>query len=121
MFSTNLNRDWYQSGSTLNNTSLAKTKLEPNESKELKLILTKAMTNSNTGLINNKAQIEKNYNSQGTQDNNINDDTGSADVILGIKTGAAISYVLLTISIVIIIWGSIYILIRKRESKEQIL
>ena len=77
------------------------------------------MTESNTGLTNNKAEIELAYNSMGipntTTDNN-NEDTsnaGSADAIIGVKTGTATSYVALTLTTIIVILGLAYLVNKK--------
>ena len=40
-FTSQLNKDWYQSGDVLYNTSLSDEKIKPGESKELKLVVTK--------------------------------------------------------------------------------
>lgn len=126
-FSGALNKGWYQSGQNIYNTTLSKTKIEPGETKEITLVLTKMMTESNTGLINNRAEIETAYNSLGIQDvdstpNNqekSEDDMGSADLIIGVKTGAAISYIILTLTTIIVIFGIAYI-INKKILKKQI-
>ncbi len=117
-FSSNLNSDWYKSGENLYNDSLANTKLEAGETKELKLVLTKTMTESNTGLIKNRAEIAKVANSLGINDKdstpgdqvNGQDDMSSADVMITVKTGAAISYVALTLTIIILICGVAYLI-----------
>lgn len=119
-FSSELNKDWYQSGNTVINTSLANTKIEPGESKEITLILTKQMTENNTGLINNTAEITESYNEQGMQDkdstpgnNDIKeDDMGSADVILSIKTGEIVITVVIIITSIIILSVGAYIIAR---------
>lgn len=67
-FSSELNKDWYQSGTNLYNSSLANVKLEPGQSKEITLILTKQMTENNTGLVNNTVEIVESYNEQGLKD-----------------------------------------------------
>ena len=59
------------------------------------------MTASNTGLVNNQAIIESIYNSDGT--GNSNNDMSSADVIISVKTGVAITYIsFITISLMIL-------------------
>ena len=125
-FSSTLNTDWYSQGDNLYNTSLANTKLEPGETKDLKLILTKTMTESNTGLIGNTAEIAEAYNTRGISDKNSipgnraknEDDIGQADVILGVKTGIAISYILITLSIIIAIVILGYIISKNIINKE---
>lgn len=125
-FSSTLNKDWYAQGDNLYNSSLANTELQPGETKELKLILTKTMTESNTGLISNTAEIAEAYNTRGASDkdstpgNRINqeDDMGQADLIIGIKTGAVISYILITISIIAVLAIGVYLISKKTLNKE---
>ena len=72
--------------------------LKSGEEKEIKLILTKTMTNENVGLINNTAEIYKDYNQLGEPDidsmpNNQaqnEDDFGTTDVIIQVATGGSI-------------------------------
>ena len=118
-FNSGLNSDWYKKGNNLYTSSLADTLIEPGETKEIKLTLTKKMTESNTGLTNNKAEIESAYNSLGipntvtTEENGKTQNTGSADTIIGVKTGAAVSYVALTLTIIIVIGGLAYLVNKK--------
>ena len=118
-FNSGLNSDWYKKGKNLYTSSLADTLIEPGETKEVKLTLTKKMTESNTGLTNNKAEIESAYNSLGipnttkTTKNGKTQNAGSADTIIGVKTGAAVSYVTLTLTIIIVICGLAYLVNKK--------
>lgn len=96
-FNSTLNSDWYKSGDYLYNTSLANTKIKPGETKEITLVATKTMTESNTGLINNKAEINSATNSLGLE--NESRDKASADVIISVSTGALIGYVSCTVLI----------------------
>ena len=125
-FSSELNKDWYQSNSTLYNDSLANEKIEPGESKDLTLILTKRMSNNNTGLVNNTAEIVESYNESGISDADSTegnrakgeDDMGSADVILSIKTGQVVAVVIVILTTIAIIGTGAYIVIRKFMNKE---
>ena len=127
-----MNNDWYKRGKNVYTSSLANTKIEPGETKEITLTLTKKMTESNTGLTNNKAAIESSYNSLGIENtdqtsvNEMNKATdkksassnsaqmpNSADTIIGVKTGSAISYVALTLTIIIAICGLAYLVNKK--------
>ena len=127
-FSSELNNDWYQSGTNLFNTSLANTKLEAGETRIIPLTLTKTMTEENTGLVNNKAEIAESYNEAGIKDidstagNKVQneDDMGSADVIIGVKTGAMVTYIGLTMSVIILIGTAAYLLKRKMDSENNI-
>ena len=117
-FSSEMNKDWYQSGDTLSNVSLANTRIEPGESKEITLILTKQMTENNTGLINNTAEIAEDYNEQGIVDADSvagnkdikEDDFGSADVILGIKTGEIIMTIAIIITSIVVLAAGAFII-----------
>ena len=112
-FTSELNTDWYLSGDYLHTKSLENVELKPGEEKEVKLILTKTMTNENIGLINNRAEIYQSYNKFGESDidstpnNQIQneDDLGSADIIIGISTGGSITAYIILIMINIILIG----------------
>ena len=105
-FSSELNPDWYLSGNQLFTKKFANDTINPGEEKEVKLVLTKTMTNENTGVVNNRAEIAEDYNEYGISDvnsipnNNISgeNDMGSADVIIGVSTGGTIiAYIMLVI------------------------
>lgn len=125
-FSSELNADWYLSGEDLHTKSLANERIEPGESREIKLILTKTMTENNTGLINNRAEIEESYNEYGKLDidstvnnaANNEDDLGAADVIIGISTGGRIfAYTILLILNTVLISVAIYLIFIKNRSR----
>lgn len=120
-FSSELNKDWYQADGNVYTTSLANQKIAPGESKEIKLIVTKQMTESNTGLIPNTAEIVESYNELGLQDvdstagNKVKgeDDMGTAEVILSIKTGEVVTTISLIITTVAILLAGSYLIARK--------
>lgn len=120
-FSSELNKDWYQSGNDVYNTSLANEKILPGQSKEIKLIVTKQMNESNTGLITNTAEIIESYNELGIPDTDSlvankvkdEDDMGVADLILGIKTGEIVATVLLSILAILILSVCAFVIVRK--------
>ena len=108
-FNSELNKDWYTSeNGILYNSSLANTLINPGESKEVTLILTKKMTKENLGLYHNTAEIYEAYNDLGIQDidstpgNNKagEDDISSADVLITLKTGKTITFFGLSITII---------------------
>lgn len=120
-FNSKLNKKWYKKGKNIYTKSLANTKIEPGESKVVKLIMTKKMTESNTGLINNKAEIISSYNDKGEEStNNSENNIGNADVIISVSTGTAINYLIITIIISLMISTIIYLIIMKKlkESTE---
>ena len=108
-FNSELNKDWYTSeNGILYNSSLANTLINPGESKEVTLILTKKMTEENLGLYHNTAEIYEAYNDLGIQDidstpgNNKagEDDISSADVLITLKTGKTITFFGLSVTII---------------------
>ena len=127
-FSSELNKDWYQTQDGLYNESLANDMIQPGETRELTLTLTKNMTENNVGLINNTAEIDESYNELGVADinstpgNRINgeNDMGSADVLLGIRTGGAV-YIGITIGMIAVLGVITFVIIRKtRKNKKEI-
>lgn len=121
-FNSELNRDWYQStNGDLYNSSLANVKLESGESKEVTLTLTKQMTDSNTGIVNNNAELYEVYNEEGIKDidstpaNKISgeDDMSAADVVISVKTGDAVIYTLIISTVILAIIGVAVFYIRK--------
>lgn len=120
-FSSTLNKDWYQSGKYLYNDSLSNIEIKPGETKTIKLILNKTMTDSNTGVTNNTAEIQKSYNTIGIADidsasgNNQpgEDDLGSADVIISVRTGKVATGISLMISMLIVVICGVYVIKKK--------
>ena len=124
-FSSELNKDWYKTNTGLYNSSLANEKIEAGESKELTLVLTKSMTENNTGLVNNTAEIAEAYNELGLADRNSTpgnktqgeNDMSSADVIISIKTGEKIFYITLIAVITLVILSAIAVPIVRKVKK----
>ncbi len=119
-FNSELNKDWYQSGDDLYCTSLANEEIKPGESKEVKLTVVKQMTENNTGLVNNTAEIVSSYNELGLSDINSTEgnkvkgenDMGSADLIISIRTGQTIMAISLVIVTIFILGIAIFLLKR---------
>ena len=125
-FSSELNSDWYLSGQDLYTNSLKNDRIEPGETRDIKLILTVTINEDNTGLINNRAEIAETYNEYGkldidsTENNGVKDedDFGSVDVIIGPSTGAVvIIYALLIILNTLLIATAIYLIFIKNRKK----
>ena len=110
-FSSELNKDWYQSGNEVYCTSLSNEKLEPGQSKDVTLTVIKQMKENNTGLVNNTAEIVDSYNELGLTDSNSTEgnkvkgenDMSSADIIISIRTGQVVTTVLLIISTIVML------------------
>lgn len=116
--SLEVNKDWYTgTDGNLYSTAFADIELAPGESKTIKLVLTKQVTEENTGIVNNLAEICEDYNIYGISDINSTpgnkaqgeNDLGSADVAILIKTGEQLIYV--SVIITTILLGSIVIFI----------
>lgn len=120
-FNSDLNPNWYTGNDgNLYSSELANTVINPGESKNVKLVLTKTMNENNTGITNNIAEIYETYNELGLADVDSTptnqaqgeDDMGAANVIVNIKTGAAVTYTCaLLVALVILVTG-IYLIRR---------
>lgn len=123
-FSTELNKDWYEGkDGTIYNASLANTIINPGESKEVTLILTKNMTKESFGTITNTAEIYETSSDYGLEDvdsipgnkSTNEDDISIANVVTGVKTGQLVIYSTLIVTVIAIIGIGIYV-IRKKVS-----
>lgn len=112
------NADWYTgTDGNLYSTALSEKELLSGQSQTLKLVLTKQLTEENTGLINNLAEICEDYNIYGISDKNSTpgnkaqgeNDLGSADMIIAIKTGEV--FIHISVIITSMLLGSIVIFI----------
>ena len=123
-FSSELNTDWYAStdGKTVYNNANANKLLNPGESIEVKLVLTKKMNANTMGItITNNAEIYETSNDYGLEDVDSTsgnkasneDDYSSANVLTSIQTGQAIIYTVLGLVIVTIIGGGAYVIKKK--------
>lgn len=125
-FSSELNKDWYQTNGSLYNASLANEKITAGTSKNITLTLTKSMTENNTGLTTNEAEIAEDYNELGIKDSNSTpgnkaqgeNDMSRADVIISIRTGGIL---VISIVIAIVVVGCVvaFIIIKKKSKKDQ--
>ena len=128
-FNTELNKDWYLSDNgNVYNASLANTIINPGESKEVTLVLTKKITEDSLGLINNNAEIYESYNEQGAKDidstagNKVTeeDDMSSADVMVSIVTGKIITYTTITLGVITLLGFGVYEIKKRVLNKKNI-
>jgi len=113
-FSQERNPSWYQlKGGSIATKELSKEIIHPGETKEIALIVSKKMTQENTGTITNKARIEKYSSYNKVEDINTNNDESQADVIVSVRTGRIILYISLAITIVMMIAVSVYFIKKK--------
>lgn len=124
-FNSDLNSNWYAGNDgNLYSTELANTVINPGESKNIKLVLTKTMTDNNTGISNNRAEIYEQYNELGLVDVDSTpgnqaqgeDDLGTANVIINVKTGEGVTYTCtILVGMVMLITGIYFI--RKKTAR----
>ena len=105
-FNSELNKDWYEGkDGVIYNASLANTIINPGESKEVTLILTKNMNgDEDFGLINNSAEIYEISNDY---------DYSTANVLTSVKTGDIVIYTTLRVTIIAIVGVGIYMIKKK--------
>ncbi len=116
-FSTDLNKDWYllENGSICN-TSLENDIINPGESKEISLVVTMRITESNLDILSNTAEIYEAYNEKGLKDIDstpgnkaqLEDDMSKAEVVVSIVTGKVIMYITIILGILTILTFGIY-------------
>ena len=116
------NSKWYTgTDGNLYTTALADYELVKGESRTIKLVLTKDMTENNTGIVNNLAEIYEDYNIYGITDRNSTvankaqgeNDLGSADMVILIKTGETLIYISVIITTILIATIAV-LMVRKR-------
>ena len=121
-FASELNKDWYiGKDGNLYNETLANTLIQPGETQEIKLLVTKTLNDNNLGTTNNSAEIAESYNNYGVDDidsisgnkSSKEDDYGSADMLISLNTGTIVMYTGLTITMIAIIILSIYMIKKK--------
>ncbi len=128
-FSSELNKDWYQTNGMLYNASLANEKIAAGEAKTITLILTKSMTENNTGLTTNAAEIAEDYNALGIKDSNSTpgnkaegeNDMSRAEVIISIRTGGMVYISILVMIVAIGIAVTFVMIKRKKQNGENII
>ena len=123
------NASWYTgSDGNLYSAELAERELKPGESASVKLVLTKQVTEENIGLTNNLAEIYEDYNIYGISDINSTpankaqgeNDIGSADVIVSIRTGGVIYMTIAIVAVIIVLTGIVTgIIVKRKNAKEE--
>ena len=126
-FSSEINPLWYQGkDGNLYTTALANTIINSGESKTVILTLSKKMTKTNTGTVNNRAEIYESYNEQAVADINSTpgnkkdgeNDMDSVDLIITVKTGETVTYTFLGITIAAIVAFGVFEVKRKVIDKK---
>ena len=118
-FYSELNTQWYMGeDGNLYNTSLANEKIKQNETKELKLVLSKTMSKENAGVTLNTAEIKDMTNVKQYEDMNSNNNQSKAEIIVNPATGTIITYIIAILSAITIIAVGVYITNKKIVGKE---
>ena len=126
-FNSELNKEWYERGNALYTTALGNEIINPGESKTVTLTLTKTMGEDNL-VTRNNAEIYEAYNDLGLVDgnstpgNNVSgeNDMGSADVIISVRTGGVV-YMTIGVIIAITVLAGIAtgIIVKRKNAKEE--
>ena len=125
-FNSSLNSNWYTGNDgNLYSTALSDREIAPGESVTLTLVLSKTMTNENTGTVSNTAEIATDYNIYGISDmdstpgnNNQNeDDFARADCILSVATGGVWIYASVIITTALLVGTAVFIIVLKRKNR----
>lgn len=127
-FDSSLNSDWYlDNEGNVCTKSLEDYIIQPNESKELKLILVKNTTEENTGLVHNTFEIAEAINDRGIDDIDstpgnklLEDDLAYADAIVGISTGLGISIIPIIIVAIIAIIPIAFLIWKKIDERRYV-
>lgn len=121
-FNSEMNTNWYQgTDGNLYTEELKDIMLEPGESKQVKLVLTKAMTSNSTGTFTNAAEIYEDKNDFGLVDTNSTpanqeqkeNDYSTAELLINTATGSPMMYIGIIIISMLILGGGIYLINKK--------
>ena len=116
---TGMNPNWYigADGNAYTN-ELEDVLIQPGETKEVKIILTKKMTEDGTGIVNNIFEIAQTYNEYAIADIDSvegnraegEDDMSSSDMIIGIQTGGGLINIMLISTTLITLLIALYVI-----------
>ena len=117
-FNSELNPDWYlgEDGNVYS-TSLAREELMPGETKELTLVLTKNIENTEKDIINNKSEIAEEYNDQAIEsvrEYNAKEKQATASIEV-VRTNNTVTILIITLVLLAIIATAGSILYMNRE------
>jgi hypothetical protein len=125
-FNSGMNADWYTgSDGNLYTTALSNVEIGPGETKTFTLVLSRTMTDDNTGTVSNTAEIIEDYNIYGVSDLDstpgnkaqAEDDFSRADSYLSVRTGEEFVYVSVIITTILLIGIAAFIVVLKLKYK----
>lgn len=109
IFTKDLNNSWTKlKDGSISTKELSNQIINPGETKNITLTVSKKMTEEDTGTITNKAKINKYSSDYTTEDINTKNNESQAELIISIRTGRIIVYTILIISVATMIAVSIY-------------
>lgn len=114
IFDGSENQGWDNANQKIANKTLAGIPIKPGENKEITIILSKDLSQEDTGRIVNNAEIVNIYNSYNLKDENSENNKSEAEVIISIKTGTT-SQIVLLIVLTIIILVVLFIVIKNKK------
>ena len=123
-FHSELNTDWVKSMSyNLSNVSYRTQEIQPGESIEAKLVLSKTLDDKSAGTFTNVTKIEISENAKHIEDKNTENDTDSTQVLIGVSTGVkqAMGIIAGILGFIVILTIIYKILSRKNISKKTFL
>ena len=118
-FNSELNKEWYEGNDgNIYTNCLEDKEIKPGESKEITLLVSKKITESTIGIINNTAEIYEAYNELGLEDvdstpgNGVanEDDISSSDVVVSLVTGKIVTYTAIICTVLGILTIGIYLI-----------
>ena len=121
-FSSDMNQNWYMStDKNLHYIQLETPVIKPGETKHYKLVLTKTLSNSSLGTIENIAEIGEATNLEGIEEKDSTpknkkvgeDDMSTASLIISVATGSPTLYIGIVILSLALIGTAIYIINKK--------
>jgi hypothetical protein len=119
-FNSEINKNWYKStDGNVHTTALSKEIIQPGETKQVVLTLTKAMTENNTGVTTNKAEIARTSNELSIPDKDTADNISSAELIVSIRTGVEVSIGIIIAIIVLTTTGIIVYTKKRKEANHE--
>lgn len=120
-FSSELNTNWYEGNDgKLYSAAIENEKIEPKETRTLKLVLTKEMKESKVESTINTSEIGETFNEYLIEDKEEENDISDATIIVSIKTGGIVSYMWLILVVITIIGSGLFgtIKIMNKEVKK---
>ena len=119
---SNMNPDWYEGkDKKLYSIALADKILQPGESTQLKMYLSKKMTDRNTGNFDVDFEISETYNQKGIEEENKEDNVQAVKCLITVATGQTPIYIgtalLILVLLAVILYGIKYAKKFKKEKR----